>query len=573
MSDNTEPLDTLASMLKALPVGTHLERELENKAVDGHALIALSLQELGITHVYGVGGVPIHETLSACAKNGIRVIGVRHQQAAALMAAAQNYIQGRVTAVALVSSGPAVTNLATAILVASDNGWPLVALGARRPESMHEMGGFQDLDAVPIFQSITKFAGTVNAVAKIFPAVEHAVEVAAGGRPGPVYLDLAEEILNQKNIAPRRSEALNAQAGAPDADALSRAASVLAQARRPAILIGESIRWSEPYAELTELLDRLDAPFAASPMGRGYISDDHPRCYNNARSFLLSTADAVLLIGAKLDWTFRFGAEIARDARLVQIAIHQTEIEKSVTPEVSIAGDIKQVLQCLLKEIDCMHSRRESVVPDLPWRTLLDQKRNQSAAKWESLAQQGGPISPLRLIAEIRDFVPRDAICVVDGNVILAAAQHLLPSYSPASRLTPGNNGCMGVGIPFGIAAKLSSPARMVIVICGDFAFGLSAMEMETAVRLRVPVIIVVANNDGNGGAVNQKMYYPEDYADRVTMFAPDIHYDQMMRAFGGYGEYVDRAEEIKPALARAAASGLAACINVRVNPDSPYPR
>ena len=150
--------------------------------------------------------------------------------------------------------------------------------------------------------------------------------------------------------------------------------------------------------------------------------------------------------------------------------------------------------------------------------------------------------------------------------------QHLLPSYLPVSRLTAGNNGCMGVGIPFGIAAKLALPTRMVIAICGDFAFGLSAMEMETAVRLRVPVIIVVANNDGNGGTANQKMFYPEDYPDRVTMFAPDIHYDQMMRAFGGHGEYADRAEQIKPALARAAASGLAACINVRVNPDSPYP-
>ncbi|MGH8772663.1 MAG: thiamine pyrophosphate-binding protein, partial [Burkholderiales bacterium] len=429
------------------------------------------------------------------------------------------------------------------------------------------------LDAVPIFQSITKFIGTVKTAGKICPALEHAVEIAISGRPGPVYLDLAEEILNQKGIAPQRSKALSAEAGEPNADTIGRAASLLAQAKRPAILIGEAIRWSEPYAELEELVDHLDAPFAASPMGRGYVPDDHPRCYNNARSFLLSTADAVLLIGAKLDWTFRFGAEIAPDAKLVQVAIHEDEIDTNVMPKVAIAGDVKKVLQRLLKEIDCAQSKRESETADLSWRALLDQKRDESAAKWETLAQQGGPISPLRLIAEIRDFIPRDAICVVDGNVILAAAQHLLPSYFPASRLTPGNNGCMGVGIPFGIAAKLSSPARMVIVICGDFAFGLSAMEMETAVRLRIPVIVVVANNDGNGGALNEKMYYPKDYVDRVTMFAPDIHYDQMMRTFGGYGEYVDHAEQIKPALARAVASGAAACINVRVNPDSPYPR
>jgi thiamine pyrophosphate-dependent acetolactate synthase large subunit-like protein len=161
---------------------------------------------------------------------------------------------------------------------------------------------------------------------------------------------------------------------------------------------------------------------------------------------------------------------------------------------------------------------------------------------------------------------------VVDGNATLAAAQHLLPSYVPASRLTPGHNGCMGVGIPFGIAAKLTHPGRMVVVVTGDFAFGLNAMEMETAARLRIPVIVVVANNDGNGGAVVQRAYYPES-AGPVTMFGTGIPYDRMMAAFGGHGEQVDRADELKPALQRAAESGLPACINVRVDPDEPYPR
>jgi len=175
-------------------------------------------------------------------------------------------------------------------------------------------------------------------------------------------------------------------------------------------------------------------------------------------------------------------------------------------------------------------------------------------------------------MAEVRDALPRDAICVADGNVTLAPAQLLLRSYLPASRLTPGHNGCMGVGIPFGIAAKLSHPGRMVVVITGDFAFGLNAMEMETAVRLKVPVVVVVANNDGNGGAVQQRLHYPGS-ADPITMFGREIHYDRMMAAFGGYGEYVDRPEEIGPALRRAVESGVAACINVRVDPEAPYPR
>lgn len=534
-------------------------------AIDGHTSTALVLRNLGITRVYGIAGVPIYETLASCVNHGVRVIATRHQQGAGLMAAAQNYLEGRVTAVALVSSGPAVTNLATAMLVARDNGWPLVALGAPRPSKLS--GGFQELDAVPIFRPITKFAGTLTAASEIGPALQHACAVAAEGRPGPVYLELPEDVLKQKCSAPSESYRPREEPRPIDAEAVRRAAELLTRAKRPAVLITESIRWAEPYAELTQLIDCLDAPFAASPMGRGYLPDDHPRCYDNVRSSLLSTADAVLLVGAKLDWVFRFGAEISRDARLVQIAIDESEVETNLTPDVSIIGDFKQVLRRLIEEID-----RTRLAPDLPWREVLDQKREQTACRWEGLARQAGKVSPLRLVAEVRDSLPRDAICVVDGNVTLAAAQHLLPSYLPASRLTPGHNGCMGVGIPFGIAAKLSHPGRMVVVISGDFAFGLNAMEMETAVRLHVPVVIVVANNDGNGGAVTQRTYYP-GWADPITMFGAGIHYDQMMSTFGGYGEYVDRAEEIQPALTRAVESGMPACINVRIDPESPYPR
>jgi 2-hydroxyacyl-CoA lyase 1 len=482
------------------------------------------------------------------------------------MAAAQNYLEGRVTAVALVSSGPAVTNLATALLVARDNGWPLVALGGPRPSKLK--GGFQELDAVPVYRPITKWAAAVSDASEIASALQQACAIASEGRPGPVYLELSADVLQQKCAAPPKISPTEPESRPIDADAVRRAAAVLTQARRPAVLVSEAIRWSEPYSELARLVDRLDAPFAASPMGRGYLPEDHPRCYDNARSFMLSSADAVLLVGAKLDWLFRFGGEIARAARVVQIAIDESEIETNLRPEVSLAGDVKQLLRCLNAEID-----GASVAPDRSWRDLLDQRREQAAGQWERAARTATPaISPLRLVVEIRDFLPRDAICVVDGNVTLAAAQYLLPSYLPASRLTPGHNGCMGVGVPFGIAAKLTSPERVVVVITGDYAFGLNAMEMETAVRLKIPVIVVVVNNDGNGGAVVQRTHYPPG-AEPITMFGPDIHYDQMMATFGGHGEYVERAEDIQPALRRAVASGRPACINVRTDPEAPYPR
>jgi len=537
------------------------------RTVDGHAATAIALRELGISHVYGIPGIPVYETFGACVDQGLHVVTTRHQQAAGLMAAAQSYLEGRLSAAVLVSSGPAVTNLATALLVARDNGWPLLALSGPRPSKLP--GGFQELDAVPVYRPITKWAERLSDASEIGPALRRARAVAMEGRPGPVYLELTHEVLLQKRDPLMGAVAQPAAPSPPppDGSALRRAAEILMTARRPAVLVGEAIRWSEPYAELTRLIDRLDAPFAPSPMGRGYLPDDHPRCCDKIRTAMLASADAVLLVGAKLDWVFRFGAEIARDARVVQIAVDQSQVDTSPAPEVALTGDVRAGLERLLEQIE-----PGRLVMDRGWREDLERMRREAEDRWEIAARRPGAISLLRLMAEVRDALPRDAVTVLDGNGTLAAGQLLLPSYLPASRLTPGHDGCMGVGLPFGIAAKLCHPGRPVVVVSGDFAFGLSAMEMETAVRLRVPVVILVANNDGNGGALLQRAFYPQS-PEPITMFGRDIHYDRMMTAFGGYGEHVDRAEEIGPALRRALASGLPACINVRVDPEAPYPR
>jgi 2-hydroxyacyl-CoA lyase 1 len=308
-------------------------------------------------------------------------------------------------------------------------------------------------------------------------------------------------------------------------------------------------------------------------MARGFLPDDHPLCHNAAGAAVLSTADVIVIAGARLDWTFRYGAEIAHDARVIFIGAEQREISVNVTPAVTIAGDAKVVLAELLSRL--AGGERQPASPSgVGWRERLDAKRQATIAKWNAPAQRDVcPMTPQRLILEIRDAMPRETICVVDGNIIMEAAQQLLPSYSPVSRFTPGHNGCMGIGVPFGIGAKLAFPESPVVVISGDFAFGLNVMEMETAVRLRIPIIVIVANNDGNGGVLPQRTFYPPDYPDRVTMFQPGIRYEQIVRAFGGHAEFVEHPSELGPAFERAVASRLPSCINVSVNRDSPYPR
>ncbi len=537
---------------------------------DGHRLAAQALKDLGVTHVYCLAGTPIRELFAHAAALGLRPIGVRHQQAGVLMALAQNYLAGRITAVALLSAGPAITNAVTGILVARDNCWPLVVLGGRRPLGMRGMGSFQELDAALLFRSITKWSATVEETAELPRALEKAFAVAASGRPGPVYLDLPEDVLTGSGVgrpvAPPRSST------PPIDDALiARAAEVLLRAERPAMIIGKGARWSEPGAELRALADEFSIPFITSPMGRGFLPDDHPLCFNDARGALQRGADLVLLLGARLDWTFRFGAEFAPAARIVQIDIEPSEIGVNRPATVGICGDVKSVLEGILQRL----REKASVFPGAAaqsWHERLSAQRTANQNRIRTLLHKDAlPMSPHRMLKEVRDFLPRDAITILDGNVCMAAAQQVLPSFLPVSRLTAGNNGCIGVGIPFGIGAKLCRPDRLALVVCGDTAAGFNLMEMETAARHRIPLLVVVANNQGNSGALVESAYFGA-CDERITMYQPDLRYDCIASALGGHAEHVERPEDLGPALERAAACGLPALIDVTIDPGAAYP-
>lgn len=543
-------------------------------SVDGHTLVARTLRRLGVTHAYCVAGTPIRETFAYCAAAGIRNIGVRHQQAGVLMATAQNYVAGKAVGVAILSAGPAVTNAVTGVLVARDNAWPVVVLGGRRPLDMRGMGSFQDLDGVPIFESITKWSAVIESVEKIPEYLTRAFRVAMSDRPGPVYLDMPEDVLTGVALCdevPINVDNTQPEPETLDDQAIATAAQALLNAERPALLVGKGARWSEAYNELAQLVGCFGIPFIASPMGRGYLPDDHPLCFNEARGVLQAQADVILLAGVRLDWTFRFGSEFARDAKIIQIDIHEPEIGVNREPYVGISGDLKRVLRDLIARMSrAEQSDRKQRLAR--WYSALEAAKRRKCAAVGKLSMSATlPMSPYRMLAEIGDFLPRDAICVLDGNVFMAAAQHVLPSYLPASRFTAGSNGCLGTGIPFSIGAKLAAPERPVMAICGDTAFSFNAMEMETAVRHKIPIVVIVVNNEGNTGGLMQRMFYPEE-SERITMFQPEIRYEEIMRVFGGHAEFVEQPEQLKPALDRAVQSGKAACINVMVDPYAPYP-
>ncbi len=561
-----DQISTLSPAKRAL-----LDKIAAKGKCDGNTLIAKTLKRLGITHAYSLAGTPVDQTMGACIREGIRVLGVRHQQAAVMMSLAQNYTTGRLVSVAIASFGPAVTNTITGILNARDDCWPLIVLGGRQPLDTQHMGCFQDLDAVPILKPITKWAAVVESPRDIPGYLERAYRIATSGRPGPVYLDIPVNVLTGDGIM-KPSGSLSDPPPAPDMDGIKRAADLLAKARRPALLLGKGVRWSAPFDELAQLVERLNMPFTTSPMGRGALPDDHPLCFNGLSTDLQGGADVVLLAGGRMNWTFRYGSELAKDAKFIQIDIEPGEIGRNVEPSVGITGDIKEILGMLLKEIP-KHEPSEDISRERKeWVRVMDSKRQARQQRLYELANSDAiPMNPMRMCTEIRNVLPRDAIITVDGSIVMAAVQQIMLSYLPASRMTAGSNGCMGTAVPYGIGAKIAHPERMVVSISGDAGFGFNAMEMETALRHDIPVIFIVANNSGIVGSLFQKKICAPDYPERVALLEPGVRYEKIMEAFGGHYDFVTRPGEIGPALTRASESGKPACINIEIDPDTPF--
>jgi 2-hydroxyacyl-CoA lyase 1 len=286
-----------------------------------------------------------------------------------------------------------------------------------------------------------------------------------------------------------------------------------------------------------------------------------------------SGADLVLVLGARLDWTFRYGRQLADNARIIHVDTDAAELDFVRKATLGIQVDVGSFLRAMMAETGTTLRSQPLTRRDDAWLAELRHSRQLTEARREAQAGDDAyPMSPLRMAREIRDALPPDAITIFDSNLVLAACQRMIPAHAPVSRVTPGSSGCMGVGIPYAMAAKLEHPGRPVVAICGDFAFGISVMELETAMRHNVPIVIVVANNDGNSGALRQRMHMGDSGGERIMMFQPGLRYDRIMEVFGGYAEHVQRPEDVRPALARAIAANRPACINVAVDPDAPFP-
>ena len=538
--------------------------------VEGSSLVAQSIHREGIETLFGLAGGPIQDIMGFAPHFGIRPIGVRHEQAATFAAAAYGYVKNQV-GVAVLAAGPAVTNGMTGAHVAYDNCLPLVILGGSGPQKGRYTGTFQETENVPMFKGITKMSVQVDSTARIPEYMAMAFRKARTGRPGPVYLDLPSDVLQNGVDADSVSWPTNYYADAPplgNPGQVKRAAELLLNAERPMMIVGKGVRWSEPTAELRQLVELVGMPYIASPMGRGFIPDDHPLNFAAARSSIMGNADVVVVVGSRLNWMFGFGRQFPADAKVIHIDIEPEEIGFNRAVDVGIVGDAKTVLQQLLAELEGKTAGMAERAEEGPWLSALrDRVERNEQAIGAYLTSDDKPIRTHRLLHEVSEVFPRETIYTVDGQTTLATGRQVLQSYTPASRLNSGTNGCMGVGVPFAIGAALARPDVPVVSVSGDCAFGFNAMEMETAVRYQLPIVFIINNNSGIvGGNLESRMGLPEGYEERVATYTPDIRYDRILEAFGGYSENVTDPDQIRSALERAfqaTREGKVACVNI----------
>jgi thiamine pyrophosphate-dependent acetolactate synthase large subunit-like protein len=527
--------------------------------VSGNDLVAKALQDEGVDTVFYLTGGPMVDVASRCIER-FRSVDVRHEQAASMAAHAYSRVIGK-PGVCFAASGPGVTNLITGVGNAFLDAVPVVALGGASAVSQAGMGAFQEMDQVGMFKPITKYAERVIDVRRIPEIINKAFRVATGGQPGPVYVDLPGDVLynrvdDSEVMFPNRPHAIPRVAGDP---ALIREAiALLKDAKRPIILTGTGVFWSGAMDELKEFVDLTKIPFYTTPQGRGVIPEDHPLSFLGARNQAWKEADAVLIVGTRLNFIVGFGLppRWAPGVKIMQVDISDEEIGRNRPVDVGIVGDAKTVLRQMIAEAGDKFGKRA----ELPWvETLRGYDRRSQEKSQALLDSDATPIHPLRLCKEVRDFMDRDAIIVVDGHEILNFARQSIPLFAPGHSVNAGPNGCMGVAVPFGLGAKVAKPDKQVIVLSGDGSFGMNGMEIDTMVRHNIPALIVISNNGGWAGKGTMD-------AGRDLGFS---RYDKMAEVFGAYGELVEQPKDIRPAMERAVKSGKPAVVNVITDPHA----
>ncbi len=539
------------------------------KIYGGH-LVAKYLRDVeDVSTVFSIPGGHIDRIYDGFLEYGTQLVVVRHEQAAAMMAHAWSIFKGQ-PGVCLVTAGPGFTNALTGVVNAYLDNVPLVLLSGTAPVRDWKKGSLQEMNQTDMIKPVVKWCETCYDIRRIPEYLSRAFCYAVSGRPGPVFLELPPDILG---ISVDEAEVVYPAKGSvvyttpADADLVRKAAGLINRAERPVMIGGSGIGFSHCDKELRDFVNKTGIPFILFNNGRGAIPDDHPlSLWDGGQMSLLTAApeaDLILALGIRFNWLLMYG-ETFPQAKLIHVDIDPTEVDRNRKADVGLVGDIGAVLSQLNKEVDkrehqgWLKSLRDTYLPLVEGEIKARQTPSE-------------PLHPARLVEQVRKAAGDDALYIVDGGDTSYFGMVGLKAKEKSSVIVAAGGlfGCLGTGVPFGIAAKLARPEKTVVVINGDGSFGFNAMEFDTAVRHNIPFVCVICNDQAWGMIKHgQEMSYDRVVGSGLGL----VHYEKMVEALGGYGEFVTKDKETVPAIERALASGKPACINVLTDPSVTSP-
>ena len=532
----------------------------------GGELVARVLAQAGVRHVFTLCGGHILPIYDGCLTEGIGVVDLRHEQAAAHAADAYARLTRNV-GVAIVTAGPGVTDAITGVANAHAARSPLLLIGGAAPLGLRGLGALQEMEQVALLRPITKGAWSVAETRQIPEVLTTAIRTALAGRPGPVFVEIPVDLLLaaiEDRLAPIPTGYVHRTPAPADPAAVERLARLVAQASRPVVVAGSGVWWDDAAGALAAFAEAAGVPVFMNGAGRGCLPAEHPLAFAQARSAALGAADVVLVLGTPLDFRLGYGRppSFAEDAAVAMVDCDGAELGRNRPLAVGIAGHIGRVLEQLSAALP-----RGTAARVEEWRRHLGAREREGRQALEAQSVSDDvPVSHYRWAAEIARHVTPDTLVIGDGGDVVGCASKLVRLSRPGQWLDPGPFGCLGVGPPFAIAAKLLQPARRVLLIAGDGAFGLNGIELETARRFGLPLTCIIGNDGGWGQIRNPQLsFFGAERA--VATSLPLTRYDQMVEALGGRGVLVREPKEIGPALERALASNEVWCINVLLDP------
>ncbi|WP_321928290.1 oxalyl-CoA decarboxylase [Paraburkholderia guartelaensis] len=542
------------------------------QTTDGFHLVIDALKLNDIDTIFGLVGIPITDLARLAQAEGMRFIGFRHEQNAGNAAAVAGYMTKK-PGICLTVSAPGFLNGLTALANATTNCFPMILISGSSEREIVDLqqGDYEEMDQLNAAKPYAKAAYRVLHAEDIGVGVARAIRAAVSGRPGGVYLDLPAKLLAQTIDAVKGQQSLIKVVDAaprqiPAPDAVQRAIDVIRNAKRPLILLGKGAAYAQADAQIRELVEKSGIPYLPMSMAKGLLPDTHEQSASAARSFVLAESDAVVLIGARLNWLLSHGkgktwGAAAGPKQFVQIDIAPTEIDSNVAIEAPVIGDIGSCVEALVAALGNAFPK-----PPAEWLDAVADRKNKNLEKMAAtLAKNPSPMnfhSALRAIRDVLKTRP-DINVVNEGANTLDYARSIIDMYQPRKRFDSGTWGIMGIGMGFAIGAAVTSGTQ-VVAIEGDSAFGFSGMELETICRYNLPVCTIVFNNNGvyRGTDVN-----PSGGCDVApTVFVKNARYDKMIEAFGGIGHQATTPEELTSALLEAIASGKPTLINAVID-------